>query len=220
MAPPGLVKVRVVEEAGQKRYQPLCNGNNFLIPLWPEADDVGASEAHVVKVGRAKGSNLQLQCEHLPGLVSRKHAVFRARRSTSSFAESSGSCGGGGPHTFAVEIEDLGGLNGTYVNGLRLTERRPVRLRDKDIISFGGDETILFSGRKENDSAQPHQKETTRNEFIYRFEDNFSNCEKSLKDSSSSKREQEVRISARYFGRLTPIKLTPTTLTFASLSHD
>src|SRR5215211_8961872 len=64
-----------------------------------------------VVIGR-EGADLNIEDRQL----SRRHAIFR-------------------PVDGAIEIEDLGSLNGTYVNGARIAG--PTRIQPRDVVSIG-----------------------------------------------------------------------------------
>lgn len=123
------------------------------IPLFPRGDvpqpgrtsgTPPPSRDFSVRVGRVARSSddVVLNCESLPGLLSRRHAQFRAR-----FED-----------PCSPLLQDLGGLNGTYVNGRRLEKGVEVVLKRNDVISFGGKESVARAG------------EQVKNAFVYRVE--------------------------------------------------
>ncbi len=117
----------------------------------------GSSQQRVVKIGRSKGkSDVLLNSDRFPGLISRKHAVLRV-------AESSPSADAGAGPRYEVHLEDLGGANGTYVDGKRVKPHAPVRLRHGQCVTFGGKELITSSGSDGSPAS------SCRNEFVYRF---------------------------------------------------
>ncbi|QDZ23762.1 FHA domain-containing protein [Chloropicon primus] len=118
----------------------------------------GTQRERILTVGRVKKNDVILHCKHLPGLVSRRHAQVRARWSgATTVAE--GSSGG-----IAVELRDLGGCNGTFINGERVAKDVWSLVRKGDVVSFGGKE-VIASGC-----------ETTANAFVYRLVEREGGC--------------------------------------------
>jgi len=76
-------------------------------------------------IGRSRGNNLQLE----DGVVSGKHAVLTVEVSPYL------------PEMFDITIKDLGSTNGTYVNGVSVSEKR---LNHGDVIRIGQHEFKLF----------------------------------------------------------------------------
>ena len=75
-------------------------------------------------IGRNEQADVQLRASDSNGtmLISRQHAEIRMD-----------------PETKSLHILDLGGINGTYVNGKRVLKNVEKRLRRGDVVSFGND---------------------------------------------------------------------------------
>ncbi len=102
-----------------------------LILNLPEGETTALTvEGEIVTLGRARHNNLCIPERH----VSSVHAEFRRRPDG------------------AYEVIDLGSLNGTYVNGVRITER--FGLHEGDRIVFGVIEGKFFNARP---NAEDHQ---------------------------------------------------------------
>jgi len=87
------------------------------------------------RVGRASDNTLRLP----DGTVSRHHAVIRT--------------GGDGK----ARLTDLASMNGTYLNGRRITNHTPVALHDGDRIRFGSSIVVKFS--RPDPSEEQFQRE-------------------------------------------------------------
>merc|ERR1711977_595370 len=132
MVRPKLVRLEVgVGSAG------ACSSSDVpsSIALWPELTSTSASAEcnKSVTIGRSVSNDVRLNPKHFPGLVSRRHAEFRVSRKNRTQ--------GGGEEeeeeAFEVEIIDLGGLNGTYVDGIRLDKGVAKKLKEEQTVSFG-----------------------------------------------------------------------------------
>ncbi len=88
-------------------------------------------EREVTIAGRASGSDIQI----LDEAISRQH--FLVRRAAGAF-----------------QLEDLGGQNGTLLNGVRL--RKPERLASGDVIAAGPATFVFESGPRL--SVQPARR--------------------------------------------------------------
>lgn len=77
--------------------------------------------------GRIADSDIFLNTESLPLLISRKHAVISLAGDT-------------------LSIQDTGSINGTYVNNQRLLPSQPRVLREGNLVSFGGPQKIVRDG--------------------------------------------------------------------------
>ena len=136
------------------------------IALWPELTSTSAECNKSVTIGRSVSNDVRLNPKHFPGLVSRRHAEFRVSRKNRTQ--------GGGEEeeeeAFEVEIIDLGGLNGTYVDGIRLDKGVAKKLKEEQTVSFG--------------AASINNQQ---NELVYRFIRKSPKREEEEKSKSKSK---------------------------------
>ncbi|KAK9808928.1 hypothetical protein WJX72_006531 [[Myrmecia] bisecta] len=77
------------------------------------------SRSAPLTLGRNQDNDLVLDHPSFPLLTSRKHASLKLVGD-------------------ALELADLKSLNGTYCNGVRVAAELPVRVKDGDVVSFGG----------------------------------------------------------------------------------
>jgi hypothetical protein len=114
-------------------------GENDLPPA-PEVGtvvDVGPIPYLVVTAGRARGQTFDLRGEVRLGR-DRSNAIVLSDGKVSR-------------HHFRLDpirgtyiLSDLGSANGTFVNGVRVTQ--PVRLRDGDLINLGDTQIVFYTG--------------------------------------------------------------------------
>ena len=98
-----------------------------------------------IKVGRcAKKNDVVLRCPSLPSFFSRRHARFDVERGDHRLH---------GATDFRIHVTDLGGLNGTYLNSVKLESNVGTPLSVGDVVSFGKEDL-----------------ETGSNGFVYRLE--------------------------------------------------
>lgn len=100
-------------------------------------DLIALADGGQIVIGRDSDSNLKLECDHIPFLLSRKHASL-------NFTDGHG----------GMALIDCGSTNGTYASRggqmlKRLDSRQLWQLRASDTIGFGGPEMIV-AGRDTN----------------------------------------------------------------------
>lgn len=98
-------------------------------------DLIALADGGRIVIGRDSDSNLKLECDHIPFLLSRKHASL-------TFTDVHG----------GMSLIDCGSTNGTYTSRggqtlTRLGSRQLWQLRASDTIGFGGPEMIV-AGRE------------------------------------------------------------------------
>lgn len=94
-------------------------------------DLVELAEGGRITIGRDLQSHLKLECEEVPFLLSRRHAVL-------TFTDSQG----------GLTLTDSGSTNGSYAARMgqplqKLISLVPWQLQDRDTIGFGGPEVIV-----------------------------------------------------------------------------
>jgi len=169
MGPPALLKIReeqrnlldVISPTTQQLEEATTS-----TPLWPAT---GNGERCYL-VGRGSNCNIQLTNEDFPGLISRKHASIRVKVDEND--------------KVIVDVEDLGSMNGTYVNGIRITPRTPHTLRNLDVVTFGG--------RKRLESRESTQYK--HNPFVYWFVENTSERCLLMQESEVEKEAKRPRL--------------------------
>lgn len=98
------------------------------LPLQYDLCSQGVTRGDVV-FGRNADSDVPLNHDSFPLLISRKHAVISL--------VGRGLC-----------IKDTGSTNGTYVNEQRLQPQQTKQLSEDDVVSFGGSRLIVREGRE------------------------------------------------------------------------
>uniref|UniRef100_A0A7S3UZH9 FHA domain-containing protein n=3 Tax=Aplanochytrium stocchinoi TaxID=215587 RepID=A0A7S3UZH9_9STRA len=112
---------------------------------------------------------VQLDSSAHEPIISRKHAQIKYRRihrligteGVTDEADDLSEADQNQEYEHAWVIRDLGSTNGILVNGVRVRE---YRLRDSDIVSFGGAATVELGS-----SVQTHKRKPVDSIFLYRF---------------------------------------------------
>eukprot|EP00892_Ulva_mutabilis_P006147 jgi/Ulvmu1/3904/UM018_0126.1 len=96
----------------------------------PASADLDAllSTTSTIVIGRDTGSDIQLDSEDMPAMVSRIHAEISMRATE-------------------LRVLDRGSMNGTYVNGARIEANVWQHIKQGDVISFGGTAEVGKDGR-------------------------------------------------------------------------
>lgn len=144
----------------------------------------GLDEGHGVLLGRGRSADVQLDSAVYPKLVSSRHAMLRASRTTrllhappglqpreDDASERHPPSGTGHKHVeWVVGAEDLDSTNGTFLNGARVCrEDGSVRLHHGDVITLGANATdtrsrsdVVFVVSLPQGVAQEAQRERQR----------------------------------------------------------